>query len=222
VLELPVRALEIRHGRERRAVDHRLCGRKRCGVERCEPAHELVNERVELVVGQRPRDPAPSLGDVRRVILAREDDLQGTIAPNGARQALGPSATRHDRGTHLRLTEERFLQRRVTQVESQSELVPATTGAAADGPDSDKRRRSQLDHYVRPRVLSAGVRRRELVELREVEVVDEEVGHVAAEHHDPECGIRVELVDDRDQRGDGLADDQVDRWVGERHGGDGG
>ena len=68
---------------------------------------QLVDEGVELVVGQCPVDPAVALGGVGVEILPACDDLQRAGAADQARQPVDASAARHDAEAYLRLREER-------------------------------------------------------------------------------------------------------------------
>ena len=88
-----LRGDEVAAGRQRRVVvDQRLGQRQRGPIPAGDPSREAVDERVELVVGDRAVDVAVALGGLGVVVLATEDDLERSRASDQPGQALGSSS----------------------------------------------------------------------------------------------------------------------------------
>ena len=175
----------------------------------------VVDEGVEFAVGQGAGDPAPAFGGVGVVVVAGEDDFQGPVATDGAREAFGAATAGEQSAADLRLPEDRLLPAGVAQIEREGEFVPAAAGAPADGRDGDVGRLGELHDQIGPyrhRVLGLGGG--EVGGGGQVEVVVEEVGGGAVEHHDLDVRVSGQLVDDLGEAQDALADDEVHGRVG--------
>ena len=188
---------------------------------RRDASRQCVDERTELVVGQRAVHVAVALGQFGGEVGAAEHDLQGAAATDQPWQPLRPAAAGDDPERDLGLRQERATDGGEAEIEGEHELAAAAAGASLDLRDRHLRQGAPLleDDVDEPELFGAlGRVAGERVDQVEVGVRDEELRVRAAHDDDLHRVVAGQLAGDGEERPDQRPVEQVHRRVVDRHG----
>jgi glyoxylase I family protein len=191
-----------------------LGARDRAGGERRDARGEGVDERAQLLRGERPVHIAPVCGGLRVDVAASERDLECASSADETGEPLCPAAVGNDADRDLRLGEYRPADRREPHVERERELAPAAARDAFDDRDGRFRHRAEaIDHGLEPTRLR--VARRvvggERLDQRDVGVGGEELGIGGVEDHDPNGLVGLDVLTEAGEVDDEPEVEEVDR-----------
>src|SRR5271170_8041884 len=93
---------------------------------------QFLDKRRQLVRWQRSIDIAVTFCQLRREIIATQEDLQGASPPDEPWQSLRRAAARNKPNRHLWLAEDRFANGSKTHVYGQRDLTPSAPSPSLD------------------------------------------------------------------------------------------
>src|SRR5271165_7263935 len=158
---------------------------------------ERVDERSELVLGERAVDVSPTLGEVSVDVVATEDDLERARPTHEPRKALRASPARNDPHGDLRLGEYGLASSGEAHIHRERKLAAAPSRAALDYRDRHLRHRAKpVHHRLKERKLARGWLRLpgKLEDQVDVGVRDEELRIRAVDHHDSHLRVGLDFT----------------------------